>query len=51
MPSDDTKPTERKTRIPFELDPFFDLVTSFPELLLGDEAIGDEAITESKNDA
>ena len=33
MPSDDTKPTERKTRISFELDPFFDLVTSSPELL------------------
>ena len=47
MPSDDTKPTERKTRISFELDPFFDLVTSSPELL---GAIGDEAITDSKND-
>ena len=48
MPSED-KPTERKTRISFELDPFFDLVTSFPELL-GDEAIGDESFTGSMND-
>ena len=39
LPADDTKPTERKTRISFELDPFFDLVTSFPELL-GNNAVG-----------
>ena len=50
LPADDTKPTERKTRISFELDPFFDLVTSFPELLDND-AIDNESFTESMDDA
>ena len=50
MPADDTKPTERKTRISFELDPFFDLVTSFPELL-GDDAIGNDSFTDLMDDA
>ena len=32
-PSLDSSTTERKTRISFEVDPFYDLVTSYPELL------------------
>ena len=50
--ADDEKPKERKTRISFEVDPFYSLVTSFPELL-GVEEIRDdedESPSESIND-
>ena len=52
VPADGEKPEERKTRISFEVDPFYSLVTSFPELLGVEEISGDEdeSLSESIND-
>ena len=52
VPADGEKPKERKTRISFEVDPLYSIVTSYPELL-GVEEIPDdedEPLSESIND-